>query len=636
MILNLEKMNIKNVLRSITIAFTIISIFLAINQVFNLRFFCNVVLFGKTYNFLLLGLLLPLVFLSDKLKKEKKYLGFNILAFFILCISCMYFAWKGYEIVIKGYGYFAPINMVILAIFVWILIIESVRKSAGSVLTIVILFFSLYPVFAEHMPGLFQGIGRSFSKTAVFHILSSESATGTLLDVFSSTLMGYLIFGEAMVFTGGADFLLNITKKFVGRTRGGTAKISVIASALFGSISGSSIANVITTGSITIPAMKESGYKAHYAGAIEACASTAGTLTPPIMGATAFVMASFINVPYNVVALGAAIPAILFYIALFIQVDGNAAKRGVKINQKKETLSFLDVLKDGWFYLPTLAILVYFLFVLQLVNEAPYVATILMLALAQIRKKSRLSLKQFLKLFNRTGKNMASLLAILIGVGFLLGSFSLTGIASTFARELFLLAGKSIPLMLVITAIASLIMGMGMTTIACYIFLSLVIAPGLVGAGLNELAAHLFILYCGMLAYITPPVALTAIVAANIADASPMKIAMTACRLGGAIFIVPFFFVLDPALVMQGEPVHIICKFITTALAMGILGSALEGYLMGIGNIESDYLVRGILVISSIGLAFPGDWKINLIGGLIILLTIFTNSLIRKRKAIAI
>jgi TRAP transporter 4TM/12TM fusion protein len=602
--------------RWLVICFSIAAIFFAINQIFNLNFFCNVVLLDPSYHYVITGFLISLVFLIRPLRKGKSFFWIDIGLFLVYWLSSIYLAIHGYDIMTKGYGYSAPLDMIIVSTIIWILLTEALRRSAGLVFTGVVIFFALYPTFASHMPGLMEGVQRSFVKTAPFHILSNESAMGVLVRIFSNILLGYIIFGVAVVATGGSDFLLNVAHYVVGRTRGGPAKIAVIASGLFGSLSGSSMANVLTTGAITIPAMEASGYRSDYAGGIETAASTAGTLTPPIMGAAAFVLASFIDMPYPLVALGAALPAFLFYLVLFIQVDGYAARKNLKGQSREDAPPITEVLKDGWFYLPTLLVLIYFLFMLRWTGEAAYIATVVMLILAQVRKKTRFTFSSFLQFLQDAVKSAAILLTIMVGAGLLMGSFSLTGIASTFSRELFLLAGGNIFLMLLLTALASLVMGMGMTTIACYIFLALVAAPALVQAGLNELAVHLFVLYCGMLSYITPPVALCAFAAANIAHASPMSIALVACRLGVAKYLLPFFFIIDPALLMQGGFVAVVQAFITAGVGLFLLGSAIEGYLIGLGDLRKGVvssILRCLLIAAGIFLSLPG-WKYDSIG----------------------
>jgi TRAP transporter 4TM/12TM fusion protein len=602
--------------RWVVICFSIIAMFFAVNQIFNLNFFINVVLLDPSYHFVITGFLISIVFLVRPLREGKPFFWIDILFFLVYWASSIYLAFHGYDILTKGYGYSAPLHMVILSTIIWILLIEALRRSAGLVFTGVVIFFALYPTFASHMPGLMEGVQRSFIQTAPFHILSNESAMGVLVRVFSNILLGYIIFGVAVVATGGSHFLLSLANYVVGQTRGGPAKIAVIASGLFGSLSGSSMANVLTTGAITIPAMESSGYRSDYAGGIEAAASTAGTLTPPIMGAAAFVLASFIDMPYPLVAAGAAIPAFLFFLTLFIQVDGYAARNNLRGQLRKDMPPITEVLKDGWFYLPTLLVLIYFLFVLRWTGESAYIATGVMLILAQVRKRTRFTFDSFLQFLQNAVKSAAILLTIMVGAGLLMGSFSLTGIASTFSRELFLLAGGNIALMLLLTAVASLVMGMGMTTIACYIFLALVAAPALVTAGLNVLAVHLFVLYCGMLSYITPPVALCAFAAANIAHASPMSIALVACRLGVAKYLLPFFFIIDPALLMQDGFAAVAQAALTATVGMILLGSAMEGYLIGLGDMRKgifSFILRGLLIAAGIFLSLPG-WKYDLIG----------------------
>jgi len=264
---------LKGFWRWIVIAFSLMAMIFAINQVFDLQFFCGVVLLEPSYHFVIVGFLIPLVFLVRPLRRGKRFFWLDVLFFFVYWVSCLYFAWHGYDILTKGYGYFAPWHMAIISALIWGLLMEAVRRSAGLVLMAVVLFFSLYPLFASHMPGILEGVERSFAKTALFHILSNESAMGTLVKIFANILFGFILFGVAVVATGGSEFLLNVANSIVGRTRGGAAKIAVISSGLFGSLSGSSMANVITTGSITIPAMKSSGYSPQYAGAIETCAS---------------------------------------------------------------------------------------------------------------------------------------------------------------------------------------------------------------------------------------------------------------------------------------------------------------------------------------------------------------------------
>jgi len=289
---------------------------------------------------------------------------------------------------------------------------------------------------------------------------------------------------------------------------------------------------------------------------------------------------------------------------------------------KEKTPSFLTTLKDGWFFVPVFATLIYYLFILRLVAEAAYISTAVMLALAQVRKETRFTKESFLRLLENAGQTLMELLVVMTGVGMLLGSFSIVGLAAVLPRELLNLAGDSTFLMLIMCAIAGLIMGMGMTMIAVYVFLSIVIAPALVTAGVNPLAAHLFILYTGMLSYITPPVALCAFAAAPIAQASAMRIGLKAVRLGGAIYLLPFFFVYEPGLILQADMKTILLTTVTAGIGIFVIASAFEGYLVGIGKLWTNreggyswwsYLLRVPLIASGILIAIPG-WKTDLIG----------------------
>jgi TRAP transporter 4TM/12TM fusion protein len=404
---------------------------------------------------------------------------------------------------------------------------------------------------------------------------------------------------------------MRISAAMMGNSRGGPAKVAVVSSGLMGSLSGSVISNILTTGTITIPAMKRTGYSPHYAASIEACASTGGTLMPPVMGAVAFIMASFLGVPYSDVVVAAFLPAVLFYLALLFQVDNYAARKGLRGMSADEIPQLWQVLKEGWPYLLSLGMLIYMLLFMRLESYAPYYATAVLLVISLIKKQNRLSFKSILDLLKELSVSVANLVAILAGIGLVVGGLSYTGVAGAFSRELLLYADGSIPLMLIAGAVTSFILGMGMTVSACYIFLSILLAPALVESGLNPLASHLFILYWGMLSYITPPVALAAITAAGVAGASAWKTGLYSMRMGSVLFILPFMFVLNPALILQGELITILLSSVTAIIAMWILASALEGYLYFVGIIA--WPIRTVLLAASALLVFPG-WRTDLVG----------------------
>jgi TRAP transporter 4TM/12TM fusion protein len=611
--------HLSGVWEGVTVVLAAAGLMVAVFQIFHLEFF-GLMIMENSYLYLLMAVYLPLVFLFFPLTSRgspRLVFGVDLFAGLLALIIPLYFAWLGYDIIYQGWSYRAPTAMTILALVLWWLVVEAVRRTSGISLAAIILFFSLYPLFAPLMPGFLEGYGRSLSTTAAFHAFSIQSLLGIPMRVVGTILIGFIIFGVALQASGGGTFFLNLSYGLLGSTRGGTAKVAVLSSALFGSLSGSVISNVVTTGSITIPAIKRTGYPPHYAGGIECASSTGGVLMPPVMGATAFVMAAFLSMSYGKIALAAAIPSVLAYIGLLIQVDGYAAREGLRGLPKSEIPSLWTTFSRGWFYLVAVAVLLYFLFALRLESQAPFYSILFLLAFAMLRKETRFTLRSFLQFIQNTGKLLCELVAILAGVGMIIGSLALTGVAAAFAREIVALAGGNVLLMLILGAFTSFILGMGMTITACYVFLALVLVPALVMVGLNEVAVNLYVMYWGMLSYITPPVALAAFPAAVIAQSRPMQVGLVAMKLGAVKYLVPLFFVLDPALIMQGGFWEILQAFGTAAIGVWLIGSALEGYLVGVGKLfrasVGGFIAAALLFVSGFILALPGV-RLDLVG----------------------
>jgi TRAP transporter 4TM/12TM fusion protein len=395
----------------------------------------------------------------------------------------------------------------------------------------------------------------------------------------------------------------------LGRFRGGAAKVAIFASALFGSMSGSAISNVLSTGQVTIPTMIRTGFKPESAAAIEANASSGGTVMPPVMAATAFVMASILGVPYVDVAIAATIPILLYFISLFLQLDGYAAKNDIKGVPVDELPRMGRTLREGWFYLIAFGLLIYFLIVARMEVVAPFYATALLLALAMIRKETRWTWSRIVELIMSTGKLLAEIVAILAAVGFLIGSLSVTGLAGTLSSDLVRAAGDSVLMLLVMGAIACFILGMGMTITAAYIFLAITMAPALIKQGLDPMAVHLFILYWASLSNVTPPVGLAVIAASGIAGARLMSAMMESVRFATVKYALPFFFVYAPVLVLQQFDAFTFAKVLISALiGVSVLAYALQGYLPFAGAVRNTPLghaVRVALVVGAMLLVFP-------------------------------
>jgi TRAP transporter 4TM/12TM fusion protein len=432
---------------------------------------------------------------------------------------------------------------------------------------------------------------------------------GIPMRAFGELVIGFILFGAALQYTGAGRFFNNLALGLFGAVRGGPAKVAIFASGLMGSVSGSVISNVLTTGVVTIPAMKRIGFRPSYAGAVEACASTGGVLMPPIMGATAFVMASFLGVPYVHVAAAALIPSVLFYLGLFVQIDAYAGREGLKGLPRAELPSLARTFKEGWYYLAVFVVLVYMLLVLQREAIAPFYATAVLVVINQIARANRLDWRGAVKLMQGVTASLAELAGLLAAIGLIIGAFALTGLSGTLANDLVYLAGDAPLVLLVMGAITSFVFGMGMTVTACYIFLVIVLAPPLTAAGFDPMAIHLFMLYFGMVSFITPPVALAAFAAAGLADSSPMRVGVEAVRLGLILYVIPFFFVYNPALILQGDLGEIAVVVGTAVVGIVMISAALQGYLVGAGALGQDplgWLARAALLAGGLMLAMPG------------------------------
>ncbi|WP_430396207.1 TRAP transporter permease [Ferrovibrio sp.] len=595
---------------------TIGAILLVLNQQFNLALFSGIVFIDNLYLFLLAAFTLPLVFLAYPPKPgiEKRGLILGVPAYdwllaIVVAAALIWFSFKSTAILGEGWEFAAPMPAKILGFVLWALILETLRRTGGLAITIIVFVISLYPVFAGLMPGPIQGIQQSFADTMAYHIVSAESAFGIPMRAFGEVVIGFIVFGVALNHTGGGKFFNDVAFALVGRWRGGAAQVGVISSALQGSISGSVISNVISSGVVTIPAMKRTGFRADYAGGVEAVASTGAVLMPPVMGSTAFVMASFLGIAYTDIALAAAIPALLFYFGLMVQIDAYAARLGLRGMKPEELPKLGETLKQGWLYILVFVVLVFLMVNEQREATAPFAATALLLVINQLLPRNRLTWAGFIELLAATGRALAELVAILAGVGFIIGAFSVTGLAGTLANDLVYLAGDNALILLLMGALTSFIFGMGMTVTACYIFLAIVLAPPLVKAGLDPLAVHLFIMYWGMISFITPPVALAAFAAAPLARTSPFAIGFQAVRLGAIIYIVPFFFVLNPALILKGSPAEVIEVLITAFPGVALIASALQGYVLWGGKLDGEtkrWLARLLLLIGGFALAAPG------------------------------
>lgn len=609
--------NLSGFVKYIPIATIVVVILLSINWTFDLRFFANVVWESYTFYYLIVGLIAPLAFLYIPVNKKAKRDGYDLyfwidaLIALLVMASNIFLAVNAYKIYTFGWEIVPPKIAMYISIFLWICYVEMARRSGGWPITIVIILFSALPIYTQYLPGILNGIHKSFIKTAQMHILGQDSGMGTLIRTFCGTVLPYTVFGTVIVGCGGGEFFLKVAMKVFGRLRGGMAKVAVVSSALFGSISGNPVVNVMTTGCVTIPAMKESGFEPNMAGAVEATASTAGTMTPPIMGTASFVMASILGISYSDVAIGAIFPILMYYICVFISIDFYSQEHGLRGMKREEIPSLRAALSTGWFFIPTMAVLIYFIFFKKQIPEAAMWASLVAIVLVQFDKRTRFTREKIFRLLKDIGTNCLEVMGVMLGVGFIMGSFSMTGLGVSFPHAMYVLAGGSVVLLVFLTAITSFIMGMGMTTICCYIFLAVTMAPALVQAGLNQFSVHMFILYCGMLSYITPPVAVATIPAAMISGGDGMKIGVNACKIGMALFLLPFLFVGNPALLLRDPSTMMILKSLLFALiAVVVATQATNNHFFGIGrpkmNKVLNIVLRLVLLAGCVSFGLPG------------------------------
>jgi len=615
----------------IALAFGSVGIVLTVNQTFNLGMFGTPII-DTSFFYILLGLFLSLAFLAYPAHHgaRARIPVYDWLLFLLTLGAAGFLALNGGRVVAEGWDIAAPPNAVMVAGVICVLALEALRRAGGPVLFGLCLLFAVFPIFADRMPGFLWGPSMDVAQTISAHAMGVESIIGVPMRTVASLLVGFLIFGSALVVTGGGEFFMALATALMGRSRGGPAKVAILSSGFFGSLSGSVISNVVTTGQITIPTMKRIGYPPHYAGAVEACASTGGALMPPVMGAVAFIMAEFLNVPYSTVMLAAVVPALLYYGALLLQADHYAARNGLRGQPAEEIPPLGQVFRQGWHFLFSLALLTYLLLVMKREALAPYIATAVLIVTTMIFGRQRFGLSGFRDLIIDTTRNIFNIVAILAGVGFIVGSLSYTGVGGAFSRELLQFAGGNVYLLLLLGAFTSFILGMGMTSSACYIFLAVTLAPALVDGGLNPVASHLFILYWGLISFITPPVALAAIAAASIARANSWQTGVWAMRLGMVNFFVPFLFVLNPTLILFGAPLSIAHDVTTAAVAVWMLAAAAEGWLYGVGKIGT--LPRVALLIAAAGLLKPGTAS-DLIG-VGIVAAVYAWCLLRRRVVV--
>jgi TRAP transporter 4TM/12TM fusion protein len=504
----------------------------------------------------------------------------------------------------------------LLGAFTVLLILEATRRIAGWALVWVGVTCILYAKFAFLFPGLLYAQGSPWARVATYLYLDSSGLLGIPLSVAASVIVAFIFFGHALYAVGGDKFITDVALIAMGKYRGGPAKVAVVSSSLFGTVSGSAVANVAVDGAITIPLMKRCGYPPHLAAAIEAVASNGGQITPPVMGAAAFLIAEFLNIPYGQIALAAAVPAFLYYLALFTQVDLEAAKHGLGGLPAAQIPRFRGVMRLGWVFLIPLGFLIYALmFANWEAGKAGMATVLLTFIVGTLQKDTRPTFHAILKSIEDTGRTLLDIVVITALAGLVIGSLQLSGLTFKLSLILTTLSGGNVLLLLALTAIVCILLGMSLPTAVVYITLAVLVGPALVQLGVDPLAAHLFLFYFGMLSLITPPDCLATYTAAAIAHSDFWKTGWTGMRLGIAAYVVPFAFALHPALIFKGPIGDILVAIIASSVGTFLLAVGCAGYLFR----ALDWAKRGLICLAGLLLMLPtwqGLWLIADIAGL--------------------
>jgi TRAP transporter 4TM/12TM fusion protein len=490
-------------------------------------------------------------------------------------ICCFYVAIRYPELIRELVG--RPWSGIIIASIIVFLVFEASRRVTGLALVIIVLLLCAHALLGWMLPEMFQSRYVSMSRLMVYLGVDTNALLGNTLQIAVIVVVPFIIMGQVLMRCGGSEFFSDLAACLMGQFRGGSAKIAVVGSAFFGMVSGSAVANVASVGTITIPLMKKAGFPPHTAGAIEAVGSTGGQIAPPVMGAAAFLMAEYLQVPYAEVMVAAIIPAFLWYATLFIQVDLESAKLGILGAPRSELPSIGKVMREGGHFLLPFVVLVGGL--LWLNWEPEYAAlmgtgVLIVLVLVVPHKGKRMTVREVLSALVSAGGAVVDIIAVTAIAGILIGAMNLTGVAFSLTQQLISISGGSLPLLLLITGFAAFLLGLPLPTVGVYVILATLAAPALVQAGVSPMQAHMFVLFNGLLGMVTPPVALAAFAAATIARADQWKTGWSATRMSWCCYLIPFLFAYTPALVMNGDPFAIVLSLsiVLLGILMGTIG----------------------------------------------------------------
>jgi len=523
------------------------------------------------------------------------------------------------------------VERVILGTLSVLLVLEGCRRMLGWLMVVIIIFFILYPHFADWFPGPLHGRPVPWERLAVYLYIDDGALLGVPLRVTGTIVLAFMLFGQALFAVGGEKFFTDAAISLMGRFKGGPAKASIIASGVFGVVSGSVVANIATTGVVTIPMMKRLGYQSHFAAAVEATTGCGDQLAPPIMGTVAFIMATFLGIPYWKVAVAALIPSILYYLGVFMQVHFHAVRTDLRGLPPEGLPSFKRVMLDNWVFILPGLVIIYTMFVLQMeADRSGLWAAASIFVISFFKRSSRLNLRKLVAIFESTGEGLLEILMIGAMAGFAVGAVLLSALGHSVSLTLLQMAGGNLFALLLMTGMAAMVLGLGVSTTPTYIIVVILLAPALIQAGMIPISAHLFVLYYAVLGFLTPPEMMAVYTAATIAHSDPMKTAWQSMRLGVAAYLVPFVFAFDSSLLLQGSLADILPSAILAIVGMILLSAGIEGCLFR----NLNWLKRVLFIAGSVGLLTP-LWVLRGVGAAILLPLVLSEWKMRKADSAA-
>ena len=574
-----------------------------------------------------LGFLLVIFYINAMVDSEKRWeqIFLGIMALFALG-GCAYITILDENLQLRAGIVYA--SDILFAILLIIAIFEACRRKMGNPLVIITLVFVAYAFLGKYIPGFLNQPGMTLKKFTSLVYLTTDGIFGSPLYASASYVVLFVLLGAIMSVSGIGDYMTNLATSLFGHMRGGPAKVAVVASGFFGSISGSPTANVIGTGTFTIPMMKKNGFEPEFAAAVEATASTGGAIMPPIMGSTAFIMAEMLGIPYTAVAKAALIPAILYFLAVLFGVDIYAAKHGLKGIPRSQLPKVRSMLKQIYMLAP----LIFLIFCMAVFNmtivRSGLLTIIVTLVLVAINPKTRMTKEQWLQIPVQTVKSAVSVGIACAMAGIISGVIMGSGLGYRISSILTSVAGTSMLLLLVLTMVVSLIMGMGVPTTAAYLVLASLVAPTMIQLGIPPLAAHMFIFYFGCISSITPPVALAAYAGAGLAGCDPNKTGYKAFRLAFCSFLMPYLFVYNPVLLMEGGVLDILWSLVTALIGAYLLASGFEGFFF---RWSLKWFERPLMILGAVMLIVPG-MVTDLVGIAIIVVEFVTEFMFKRSE----